>query len=52
MPQSDVLGDQVSSVFEDGHDDRDDQRHLDGHDDDGSLGFAEARNEELHPRTY
>ena len=25
---------------------------LERHDDDGSLGSAEAENEELHPRTY
>ena len=51
MPQGDILGDEVSPIFEDGDDDRDDQRDLERHGDDGSLGFAEAGNEEPYPHS-
>ena len=51
VPQCDVLGDQVGPVLEDGEDKRDDQRELERHSRDGSLGKAEAGNDELHPRT-
>ena len=44
-----VLGDEVRSIFEDADDGREDQMQLVRHGDDGSLGFAEVENEELHP---
>ena len=49
MPKGAVLGDEVRSIFEDGDDGREDQGQLERHGDDGSLGFAEPDNEELHP---
>ena len=51
MPKGEVLGDEVRSIPEDGGDQRDDQRELERHADDGSLGFAEVGNEELHRRS-
>ena len=51
VPQSDVLGDEVGSVFEDGDDDREDQRQLERHPEHDSRGGAEAENDELHPRS-
>ena len=50
MPQSEVLGDKVSPVCADGHDDGDDQRDFDGHTHDAGLDSVEAVNEELRPR--
>lgn len=44
MAKGDILGNEVSPIFEDGDDDRDDQRELERHGDDGNLGFSEAGN--------
>lgn len=47
VPERGILGDEVSPIPEDGDDDSDDQRQLERHRDDGSLGFAAAGNGEL-----
>ena len=52
MAKGEILGHQISSVAEEADNKWDDQRQLERHDGDVSLGFAEAGNEELHPRTY
>lgn len=51
MPKGKVLGDQVRAIPEDGDDQRDDQGELERHSDDGSFGFAEVENGQLHPRS-
>ncbi len=51
VPQGDVLRDEVSPIFEEGDDDRDEQRDLERHSPHGTLGYAEAGNEELQPRS-